>query len=327
VAFQVIIHFLIKKMQPKLIIHLMGPTASGKTDVAIALARVLPIEIISVDSALIYQGLDIGSAKPSAALRAQIPHHLIDLVSPEVAYSAAHFVRDAKQAIAEIAGRGKVPLLVGGTMFYFKALLEGLADIPAVPPDIRQAVQQDYAQQGALALFQHLQQIDPVAASRIHAHDSQRVCRALEVYRATGQSLTDWLQAARLAILPQQNRVQISLLPTDRASLHQILAQRFDAMLAAGFIAEVQNLQACYALHADLPAMRCVGYRQVWQYLAGFWGFAEMRKAAIAASRQLAKRQLTWLKSWKNHTVVPAHQDNTVEQVHNIILPYLLAAR
>ena len=241
----------------------MGPTASGKTDSAIALARLLPVEIISVDSALVYRDLNIGSAKPSAALRAEIPHHLIDIVSPEMPYSASFFLRDVKQAITDIQSRHKVPLLVGGTMFYFKALLQGLADIPEVPLAIRHAIQEQYAQQGAPALFQRLQQVDPVAALRIHAHDIQRVSRALEVYEATGRPLTDWLQQEHCGINPEQNIIQLSLIPTNRDLLHQILATRFDAMLAEGFVEEVKSLQARYALNEDLPSMRCVGYRQM----------------------------------------------------------------
>lgn len=302
-----------------LTIHLMGPTASGKTDIAIALARLFPVEIISVDSALVYRDLNIGSAKPSAALRVEIPHHLIDIVSPESHYSAAHFLRDVKQAMTDIRARHKVPLLVGGTMFYFKALLEGLADIPEVPLTIRHAIQIHYAQQGELALFQRLQQVDPVAASRIHVHDVQRVSRALEVYEATGRSLTDWLQQAHHTVNPEQNIIQLSLIPTNRDLLHHRLAMRFDAMLAEGFVEEVKNLQARYALNENLPSMRCVGYRQMWQYLAGACDWAQMRESAIAASRQLAKRQLTWLRSWPNHSIIPAYQDDTLERVKEVV--------
>lgn len=302
----------------KPLIHLMGPTGSGKTDLAIALAQVLPIEIISVDSALVYQGMDIGSAKPSAACRIATPHHLIDMVSPEQHYSVAHFLTDAKQAIADIQSRHKIPLLVGGTMLYFKALLEGLADIPAVPEDIRQAIRKEYSERGCLALFQQLQICDPDTARRLHPQDAQRITRALEVFAATDQPLSYWLQQ-QPSPENTDHILQFSLLPEDRAALHQRLADRLDAMWAQGFVEEVAALQARYTLHENLPAMRCVGYRQVWQYLAGTIDQAEMRAAALAASRQLAKRQLTWLRRWPNHQIIASHQPDTCAQVKEYI--------
>jgi tRNA dimethylallyltransferase len=305
------------------IIHLMGPTASGKTDFAIALARELPIEVISVDSALVYRGLDIGSAKPSANIRAEIPHHLIDIISPEDHYSVANFLQDARKAIADIHARGKIPLLVGGTMLYFKALLEGLANIPSIASEIRNAVQQKLNEQGSVLLHQELQQVDSYSASRIHANDTQRVTRALEVFYGTGRPLTYWLQLSSQEASSLNSILQLSLIPQDRNELHEILAKRFYAMLEQGFVAEVQSLQANYLLNPDLSAMRCVGYRQVWQYLAGEINHESMVNAAIAASRQLAKRQLTWLRSWQNHEVVFAYQANTYDEMRSKIASWL----
>lgn len=292
----------------------MGPTGSGKTDLSLALAQVLPIEIISVDSALVYRDMDIGSAKPSTACRATTPHHLIDIVSPEEHYSVAHFLADAKQAIADIQSRHKIPLLVGGTMLYFKALLEGLADIPVVPDDIRQAIRKKYSEQGCLALFQQLQICDPDTAQRLHPQDAQRITRALEVFEATGKPLSYWLQQQP----PPQNTdhiIQFSLLPENRAALHQRLADRLDVMWAQGFVDEVVALQARYSLNEDLPAMRCVGYRQVWRYLAGTIDQSEMRAAALAASRQLAKRQLTWLRHWPNQQIVSSDPKEALREI------------
>lgn len=304
------------------IITLMGPTATGKTDIAIELAKQLPIEIVSVDSALVYRGLNIGSAKPDAKVLEKIPHHLIDIISPEQNYSVATFLTDAKQAIQGILARNKIPLLVGGTMLYFKAFLEGLADIPAVPDAIRRKLQQRVQEEGLAACYQALQKIDPVAAARIHANDQQRITRALEVYYATGKNLTSWWQAAKPAGAPYE-MLQLSLMPENRAELHEMLAARFQHMLAQGFIAEVENLKARYQLHADLSSMRSVGYRQVWQYLAGDINYNEMVEQGIAASRQLAKRQITWLRAWQNHQIVFAYQPDTIAQVQSKIFEFL----
>jgi tRNA dimethylallyltransferase len=281
---------------------LAGPTASGKTAAALALARVLPLEIVSVDSALVYRGMDIGTAKPGAAERAEVPHHLIDIVEPTDAYSAARFVRDARQRVAEIRARGRLPLLVGGTMLYFKALREGLDEMPAADAAMRATLDAEAAERGWPALHAELAQVDAATAARLPPGDAQRIQRALEVYRLSGQPLSAWQrgrQPADASAWPM-----VSLEPLSRAWLHERIAQRFDAMLAAGLVDEVRALRARGDLHADLPAMRCVGYRQAWSALdrAQLGG---LRDTGIAATRQLAKRQLTWLRSITERRVVP----------------------
>ncbi len=279
-------------------IALAGPTASGKTALALAAARRWPLEIISVDSALVYRGMDIGTAKPTAAERAAVPHHLIDILDPTQAYSAAAFVADANRLIGEINGRGRLALLVGGTMLYFKALGDGLDALPPADAAIRASLQGRVAAHGIAALHAELAQVDPASAARLAPGDSQRVQRALEVYLQTGQPLS------RLHGQRQGGGLKLTLLalePTDRAWLHARIAGRFEAMLAAGLIDEVRGLRRRPGLHPGLPAMRCVGYRQVWQALeaeaAGQAAdFAAMADQAIAATRQLAKHQLTWLR-------------------------------
>jgi tRNA dimethylallyltransferase len=311
-------------------IALAGPTASGKTAAALAIAARHPVEIISVDSALVYRGMDIGTAKPSAAERALVPHHLIDIRDPHTAYSAAEFVRDASALITAITARGKLPLLVGGTMLYFKALAQGLDDMPAADPAVRAAIAQEAQTLGWPALHAQLAAVDPATAARLAPADSQRIQRALEVYRVSGQPLSAFQQAAgrgeklgadgaNIATQQTQASVLISLEPQDRAWLHQRIAQRFDAMLADGLLDEVQRLRALPQLHADLPSMRCVGYRQAWEALDGHWPPAELRERGIAATRQLAKRQLTWLRSMPQRHTVACDAGDAMERVLGLV--------
>ncbi|WP_448632114.1 MULTISPECIES: tRNA (adenosine(37)-N6)-dimethylallyltransferase MiaA [Pseudomonas fluorescens group] len=288
-------------------IFLMGPTAAGKTDLAIELTKVLPCELISVDSALVYRGMDIGTAKPSKALLAEFPHRLIDILDPAEAYSAADFRRDALQAMAEITARGKIPLLVGGTMLYYKALVDGLADMPAADPEVRAQIEDEAARLGWQALHAQLALIDPESAARIHPNDPQRLSRALEVYRVSGLSMTALRQrqsaqsteaaASGLQQLPY-TVANLAIAPANRQVLHRRIEQRFTLMLEQGFIDEVVALRKRSDLHAGLPSIRAVGYRQVWDYLDGKLTSAEMQERGIIATRQLAKRQFTWLRSW-----------------------------
>lgn len=295
---------------------LTGPTACGKTAVALALAERLagstPIEVISVDSALIYRGMDIGSAKPSAAEMAQVPHHLIDIVDATERYSAARFVADALAAVADIRARGRTPLLVGGTMLYLKALLDGMDEMPAIPPEVRAEVDARMKAQGSLALHAELQQIDPITAARLAPGDTQRVQRAIEVWAATGQPLSAF-QRKRHGHDADTTGVPatiVSLEPQDRAWLHHRIALRFEQMMAAGFIGEVHRLRARGDLDAELPSIRCVGYRQVWEALDAGLNLGDKRTLAdvtergIAATRQLAKRQVTWLRSMPQRHVL-----------------------
>ncbi|WP_420820862.1 tRNA (adenosine(37)-N6)-dimethylallyltransferase MiaA [Shewanella algidipiscicola] len=274
----------------------MGPTASGKTALAIELVERHQCEIISVDSALIYREMDIGTAKPSVEEQRRAPHRLIDIRDPSESYSAADFRRDALNEIERILAAGKTPLLVGGTMLYFKALLEGLSPLPTANSEIRAEIAREAETLGWQALHQQLQQIDPVSAQRIHPNDPQRLSRALEVFRISGKSLTE-LTAVKSAALPY-SVVQFGISPSDRKVLHSAIAARFDTMLKQGFIEEVQALKARGDLHLELPSMRCVGYRQVWQYLDGDYDYDTMVEKSVAATRQLAKRQLTWLRGW-----------------------------
>jgi len=278
-------------------IFLMGPTASGKTALAINLRKTLPVELISVDSALIYQGMDIGTAKPTSEELAQAPHRLLDMLDPAQAYSAADFRRDALKEMAEITASGRIPLLVGGTMLYFKALLEGLSPLPSANADIRARIEQQAAEQGWDALHRELQEIDPVAARRIHPNDPQRLSRALEVFFISGKTLTELTQTSGEA-LPYQVH-QFAIAPASRELLHQRIEQRFHQMLASGFEAEVRALFARGDLHTDMPSIRCVGYRQMWSYLAGEIPYDDMVYRGICATRQLAKRQMTWLRGWE----------------------------
>lgn len=327
---------------------LAGPTASGKTAAALAIAQQHPVEIISVDSCLVYRGMDIGSAKPSAAELAAVPHHLIDIRDPLQPYSAAEFVRDATRLIAEISARGSLPLLVGGTMLYFKALQGGLDDLPPANPDIRAQIERQAARSGWPALHCELAQVDPVTAARLAPNDAQRISRALEVWRLTRRPLASFHTSQKIASSAEdtgargQNDLKtgataerlpgaaptlmISLEPSDRAWLHQRIAERFDAMLAAGFLEEVAALRARGDLHPDLPSMRCVGYRQAWDYLdllaaneragvAGTPRLSDLRDKGIAATRQLAKRQITWLRSMPQRQIVPCDAPDALDRV------------
>jgi tRNA dimethylallyltransferase len=296
-----------------LCIFLAGPTASGKTAAALAIARAHPVEIISVDSALVYRGMDIGTAKPTAAELASVPHHLINIRDPLHAYSAAEFVQDAQTLIHDIAARGRLPLLVGGTMLYFKALFDGIDPMPPAQPALRAAIEEEAQQKGWPAMHAELAQVDPLTAARLAPADSQRIQRALEVYRASGLPLSHF--HARSAARAPSTVSLISLEPQDRAWLHARIAQRFDTMLAAGFIDEVRALRARGDLHADLPSMRCVGYRQAWETLEGVWGLDSLRERGIAATRQLAKRQITWLRSMPQRQVVDCQAADATAQV------------
>jgi tRNA dimethylallyltransferase len=286
---------------------LAGPTASGKTALALALARRWPVEIVSVDSALVYRGMDIGTAKPNAAERAAVPHHLLDLIVPAQSYSAALFVADARRLVAEIRARGRWPLLVGGTMMYFKALVDGIDEMPAADPEIRAAIDAEAATHGWPMLHAQLALVDPVTAARLAPNDSQRIQRALEVFRAGGMPLSELHRRAQREAPPLDGAL-IALEPASRAWLHVRIAQRFDAMLAAGFLDEVRALRRDPSLHLDLPSMRCVGYRQAWEALdAGDPpDLAALRERGVAATRQLAKRQITWLRSMGHRHVVEA---------------------
>ena len=275
-------------------ILLMGPTASGKTAVAMALADRFPVELVSVDSAQVFRDMDIGTAKPDPAMLARYPHRLIDLISPEESYSAARFRTDALAAMAEITAAGKVPLLVGGTMLYFRALLFGLADLPQADPALRAEIDAAAAERGWPALHAELAVLDPSTAARLHPTDSQRIQRALEICRTSGRPMSELL-AATGREQPPYELLQIALLPSDRTTLHARIARRFDEMLLAGLGDEVTMLRRTYRLHAGLPSMRCVGYRQVWEAQEGAYGQPEMRDRGIFATRQLAKRQITWL--------------------------------
>ena len=285
----------------------MGPTAAGKTDLAIELTKVLPCELISVDSALVYRGLDIGSAKPSKAILAAYPHRLIDIRDPAESYSAAQFRADALEAMADITARGKIPLLVGGTMLYYKALIDGLADMPAADAAVRAELEAQAAALGLTELHRQLAEVDPESAARIHPNDPQRLIRALEVYRVSGESMTAHRQrqfaessaadAGAGGHLPY-TVASLAIAPADRHILHKRIALRFSQMLEQGFVDEVRSLRARSDLHAGLPSIRAVGYRQVWDYLDGKLTENEMRERGIIATRQLAKRQFTWLRGW-----------------------------
>ena len=290
-------------------IFLMGPTAAGKTDLALELARVLPCDLISVDSALIYRGMDIGTAKPERAILDAFPHALIDIRDPAESYSAAEFRADALAAMAESTARGRIPLLVGGTMLYYKALLEGLADMPSAAPAIRAELEARAAAEGWEALHRELAEVDPESAARIHPNDPQRLTRALEVYRVSGLSMTEH-RLRQAAGNPDAGTsgagqlpytvAQLAIAPAQRQVLHDRIAQRFRVMLEQGFVEEVEALRRRSDLHAGLPSIRAVGYRQVWEYLDGELSRDEMVEQGIIATRQLAKRQFTWLRGWEN---------------------------
>ena len=322
-------------------IALAGPTASGKTAGALALAAVLAqrgqsVEIISVDSALVYRGMDIGTAKPSSEERATVPHHLIDIRDPLLAYSAAEFVQDATRLIAEIRARGALPLLVGGTMLYFKALFDGIDDMPAADAAVRARIEAQAASEGWPALHAELAQVDPVTAARLAPGDSQRIQRALEVWHVSGQPLSSFHTTKKGATSADCTSATalFSLEPDDRAWLHERVAQRFDAMLNDGFIDEVQALRARGDLHPDLPSMRCVGYRQAWEELdyqrmrcasapGTALNVACLRERGIIATRQLAKRQITWLRSMPHRHVIACDQPQATERLVQAVLQRL----
>ena len=284
--------------QQPLALFLMGPTASGKTDLAIALRQQLPVEVISVDSALIYKGMDIGTAKPTPAELALAPHRLIDILDPKESYSAMNFREDALKEMAEISASGRIPLLVGGTMLYYKALLEGLSPLPSADPIIRAEIEEKAAKIGWAGMHQELLAIDPVAGARINSNDSQRINRALEVFYITGKTITE-MTAEKGEALPYR-LLQFAIAPQDRAILHERIALRFQKMMDLGFEEEVKRLFLREDLHIDLPSIRCVGYRQMWEYLQGDISLDEAIYKGICATRQLAKRQITWLRGWKD---------------------------
>ncbi len=297
-------------------IFLMGPTASGKTGLAVALAQYLPCEIISVDSALVYRSMDIGTAKPDAETLARVPHWLIDICDPADSYSAARFRADAQVAMAKIRAKGKIPLLTGGTGLYFRALERGLSALPPADPALRARLNEDAQRLGWVALHDRLAELDPASAARIHPHDPQRIQRALEVCLLAGQPMSQLLQQERQAS-PVCTAVKLVIAPTDRNALRQRIRERFSAMLARGLLEEVRALRARGDLHLALPSMRAVGYRQVWQHLDGQLDFATMAEQAIIATGQLAKRQLTWLRAEPD-----AHW---LDALDNRLLPQALA--
>lgn len=303
------------KYKPR-VITLMGPTASGKTDLAIALTQQLNAEIISVDSALVYKGLDIGSAKPTQEELAQAPHRLIDILEPTGLYNAADFCRDATWHIEDILAKGKTPLLVGGTMLYFKALLEGLSDMPPTNEPVRAEIDALAAEHGWPYVHAVLAKADPLTAAKIHPNHSQRISRALEVYRGSGVPMSRWQAAVEPGLAERYHWVQLAIAPRDRAVLHERIALRFEKMLTSGFLDEMRGLMARPNLTPSTPSMRAVGYRQAWEYLAGEVEREVFIEKGIAATRQLAKRQLTWLRNWHDLSWVYT-QDNTAKLLSN----------
>jgi len=296
------------------VLVLLGPTASGKTAAVARIAHVLPIELISVDSALVFRDMDIGTAKPSAEEQALCPHHLIDIVSPEEAYSAARFAADARRLIADIRARGRIPLLAGGTMLYIKALREGLSDLPEADAALRADIDARAAEQGWPALHAELARLDPDAAARLKPTDAQRVQRALEIVTLTGRPLAE-SYARREDDAPLPPMTVLSLEPSDRAWLHRRIEQRFDQMLEQGLVDELRRLRAKYRLDAGMPSMRCVGYRQVWNFLEGEVDASTMRDTGIYATRQLAKRQITWLRSMQIDQRIDCLRDDAADAV------------
>jgi tRNA dimethylallyltransferase len=305
-------------------IALVGPTASGKTAAALAIAQHWPVEIISVDSALVYRSMDIGTAKPTAEELAQVPHHLIDIRDPLHAYSAAEFARDATRLMAEIRARGKLPLLVGGTMLYLKALRDGIDDLPTAQPELRAEIEQQALAHGWPALHAELAKVDAVTAARLAPNDAQRISRALEVWRVSGKALSQWFAEAEAtrAAQPALNMPLLSLEPLDRAWLHARIALRFELMLQGGFLTEMQTLRARGDLHIDLPSIRCVGYRQAWELLdlaqrtdaAPESILPQLHELGVAATRQLAKRQLTWLRGMDERIVIACDAPDALAQ-------------
>jgi tRNA dimethylallyltransferase len=307
---------------PQKIICLMGPTASGKTQLAVDLVQHFPLEIISVDSALVYRGMDIGTAKPAALLRELAPHRLIDIRDPTESYSAAQFLQDATREITAIHQAGNIPLLVGGTMLYFRALQKGLAMLPSADAATRAAITQAAAREGWPAQHARLAQVDPAAAKRIHPHDAQRIQRALEVFDLTGASLSQLHNAPMSA--STYEILNLAIAPQERQVLHARIAQRFEQMLAAGFMDEVKKLYARGDLNLELPSMRSVGYRQVWEYLAGQSTYPEMLEKGIIATRQLAKRQLTWLRHWPQEIIwLDSLDENVFAKAEQVLKNFL----
>ncbi len=306
------------KRKDTAVICLMGPTAAGKTDIAVQLVETLPCEIISVDSAMIYRGMDIGTAKPDAATQARAPHRLIDICDPTEVYSAARFRTDALQAIESIIVNGKIPLLVGGTMLYFKALLEGLSPLPSADTEVRAQLEADAERVGWGEMHARLAHVDAVSAARIHPNDPQRIQRALEVYEITGRSLTELTGSERREPFPYMLK-KLIVAPPQRSVLHERIELRFQQMMAQGFLAEVAGLYGQNGLHAGLPAIRSVGYRQLWAYLDGELTLDEAVERGIIATRQLAKRQMTWLRAEKNEKWV----DGSDKNVMNTVLKYV----
>ena len=310
-------------MTPAPAIFLMGPTASGKTGAAVALAAALPVEIISVDSALVYRDMDIGTAKPDAATLQQAPHHLIDLIPPTQAYSAANFRQDALDFMADISARGRIPLLVGGTMLYFKALEQGMSGLPEADAQVRMGLDAEAAAIGWPAMHAKLAKVDALTAARLAPNDSQRIQRALEVHAISGRRLSDLIAEQSSQVLPY-HVLKIALLPSDRQLLHERIAMRFELMLAAGLVDEVRALLIKYpVLTAESTAMRCVGYRQVLHHLAGEIGLEELRDRGVFATRQLAKRQLTWLRSMPQVRALDCLQSDINELVFNEVNQFI----
>jgi tRNA dimethylallyltransferase len=295
-------------------IFLMGPTASGKTAAAVELVQHLPVEIISVDSALVYRDMNIGTAKPDAATLAIAPHHLLDVIDPTEAYSAAAFRTDALRLMADITQRGRIPLLVGGTMLYFRALQNGLNDLPQADAAVRAELDADIALYGVPYLHQQLAEVDPETAARLSPNDSQRVQRALEIYRISGQSMSSLLKQPAQATLPYRV-LPLALLPSDRSVLHQRIATRFEQIVEQGLVNELRQLRTRFDLHPDLPAMRCVGYRQAWQFMDDEINHAQFVETGIIATRQLAKRQLTWLRGMTDNITIDCLASDATQQV------------
>lgn len=300
-------------------VFLMGPTASGKTGLAVELVQRFPAEIISVDSALVYRGMDIGTAKPNALTLAQAPHRLIDIIEPTASYSAAQFRSDALNHMADITARGKIPLLVGGTMLYFKALQQGLSNLPEANADIRARLEEEAKEQGWPTLHTRLAKVDPETAARLEKTDSQRIQRALEVWEISGQPMSTLYLQSGAEALPY-NLLKLALVPSERAVLHERIAARFKAMLEQGLVGEVHKLRELYPeLKANAPSMRCVGYRQTWQYLDAEFNLPELVDKGIAATRQLAKRQLTWLRGMDDTVELDCLDAQLSEKVINIL--------
>ena len=299
-------------------IFLMGPTASGKTGVAVELVQRLPVELISVDSALVYRDMDIGTAKPDAATLARAPHHLIDIIDPTEAYSAAAFRHDALRLMEDITARGKIPLLVGGTMLYFKALREGLSELPQADPEVRAELDAEIAEHGIERLHAELAKVDAETAARLAPADTQRIQRAMEIYRLTGQPMSVLFKQQKQHELPY-DITSIALVPSERSVLHQRIATRFQQMLKDGLIEELRMLRNKYPLHPDITSMRCVGYRQAWQYMDGEINEGQLMETGIAATRQLAKRQLTWLRSMPDNVEIDCLSDDLSRRVSDTL--------